>query len=353
MLAKKVSPLLAFSSKTRRETMRQKLSKKQTLIIVILVAIAVNAFFFCMAYPQTSKPESLHYARDFSAYYIGEWRLIHNPTKIYAVDPQLGDYPILPKPQIFKYAPSFLILLSPSLTLPYQDALIAFDLLQLALVPILAFFVYKIVRDKNLILGSVAAIIILIEPLPTPAINLPPPQLFHFWLFTLNPQSFTPGYYCAYLFANAHILQTVLVVGALYFGFSRKPFPSAMLFALSSFDPRAALLALPLLLWYNRQEIRRFIAVSITFVLATNLPFFFYYNIGYIFLSKEVNGNVISQLYAYDWIPLYSVAILTIIEAIPYVRIKVSSLHQETPVFNDAYKARPAVVCTEIVTNRD
>jgi len=75
-------------------------------------------------------------------------------------------------------------------------------------------------------------------------------------------------------------------------------------------------LALPLVLWYNRQKILQFITGTVTFLLATNLPFFFYYNIGFTFLQTEMNGSIISQMYPYDWIPLYAVVTLTIIEII-------------------------------------
>ncbi len=291
-------------------------NKKTLIISVILIAVALNAITFCCAYPETFKPESPTLARDFSAYYIGEWRLFNNPTKIYSGSPQPGDYQILPKPQTFKYTPSFLILFAPFLALSYQDALIAFDVVQLALIPALAFFVYKIVKDKNLAIAAIAAIIILIEPLPTPPIDQAALNLLHYRFFSLNPQSFSPSYYVGYVLANAHILQTILLVGALYFGFAKKPWLSALLFAFGSFDPRASLLALPLLLWYNRQKILQFITGTVTFLLATNLPFFFYYNIGFTFLQTEVNGSIISQMYPYDWIPLYAVVTLTIIEII-------------------------------------
>jgi hypothetical protein len=299
--------------------MRQKLSNKQTIILVILIAIALNIISFCFAYPETFKPESSTLARDFSAYYIGEWRLFHNPTTIYYGGTQPGDYQILPHPQTFKYTPSFLILFAPFLALSYQNALTAFDLVQLALIPALAFFVYKLVKDKNLVLGALAAVIILIEPLPTPSVNYPPAPLINLWIFSVNSQSFAPSYYCGYLFVNAHILQTVLLVGALYLGFVKKPWLSALLFTFGLLDPRAALVTLPLLLWYNRQEIRQFITATITFVLATNLPFFFYYGIGSAFLRTEMNGNVISQWYAYDWIPIYGVVTLTIVEIITVI----------------------------------
>ena len=299
--------------------MRQKLSNKQIIILVILIAVTLNIISFWRAFPEISKPESATLARDFSAYYTAGYRLLHNPTKIYFEGIQPGDYQILPQPQIFKYTPSFLILFVPFLALNYLSALTVFDVLQLALIPALAFFVYKLVKDKNLILGAIAAAIILIEPLPTPSVNYPPAPLTHIWIFSINSQSFAPAYYCGYVFVNAHILQTVLLVGALYLGFAKKPWLSALLFTFGLLDPRAAIAALPLLLWYNRQEIRQFIIATTAFVLATNLPFFFYFGIGSTFLRMEMNSNVILQSYAYDWIPIYGVVALTIVEIITVI----------------------------------
>ena len=278
--------------------------------------MALNAFTFCLAFPETFKPESGTWARDFSAYYIGEWRLFHNPTTIYWGGAQPGDYQILPSPQTFKYTPSFLILFAPFLALSYRNALTVFDIIQVALLPALAFFVYKIVKDKNLVFAAVAAVIVLIEPLPTPPLNQTALNLLQYRFFSLNAQSFSPSYYIGYLLANAHVLQTCILVGALYFGFTKKPWISALLFAIGSFDPRGALLALPLLLWYNRKQIRPFIIGAASFLAITNLPFFFYHDIGLTFLRSETSGTIISQMYPYDWLPLYAVAALTIIEII-------------------------------------
>ena len=110
-------------------------------------------------------------ARDFSAYYIGEWRLLHNPTKIFSGWTWPGDYQILPKAQTFKYTPSFLVFFAPFLSLKYQDSLLAFNFLQVALIPVLAYFVYNLVKDKNVALASVVAVILLLQPLPTPPLS--------------------------------------------------------------------------------------------------------------------------------------------------------------------------------------
>ena len=271
----------------------QSKNKKLILILVIIIALALNAFTFCLAYPETFKPMSPIYARDFSAYYIGEWRLLHNPSTIYIGGNQPGDYHISPNVQTFKYTPSFLIFFAPFINLSYQNALNVFDILQFVSIFALAFFVYKIVKNKNLLWGAIAAVIVLI--------------------------AFQPGYYWGYAQANAHIIQTSLIVGALYFGFSKKPWLSASLFAIAAFDPRGALLALPLLLWYNRQKLLKFGVGTVAFLAALNLPFFFYYNIGINFLQTEVNGDIVSQIYSYDLIPMIAVATLTILEVITII----------------------------------
>jgi hypothetical protein len=282
-------------------------SKKRKILTIIFIAVALNAFSFALGFPIAFQlPKSATFARDFSAYYIGEWRLFHNPTQIYngAIVPK--DYPILPRPQTFKYMPSFLVLFAPFLTLSYPNALAVFDILQFALIGVLAFFVYKLVKDKNLILASVVAIIVLIEPLPS--LSFSGPNL-NFLL-----QVFSPSYFSGYMLGNAHILQTILLVSALYFGYTKRPWLSALLFAFGAFDPRGALLALPLLIWYNRRSITKFAAGSAIFFAATNLPFFFYYGIGFTFMHAELSGNIPYQMYPYDWIPLYGIATLTIVE---------------------------------------
>jgi hypothetical protein len=297
--------------------MKIPLTKKTGFILVILLLVCINLSIFVYAYPQTFKPEAPTLARDFSAYYIGEWRLLHNPSQIYSPKAQPGDYQIQPQPQPFKYTPSFLILFAPFLSLSYQNALNAFDIVQALLIFALAFFVYKLVKDKNIFLGVAAAVIIIVEPiLVTPSASYSITGFFHYRMLSLHVQTFSPTYYCGYQLANAHILQTVLLVGALYFGYARKPWLSALLFTFGVFDPREALVALPLLLWYNRAALWKFIGGTAVFLAATNLPFFFYNGIGYAFLSTETKASIVSQVYLYDWIPLYAVAALGIAELV-------------------------------------
>jgi uncharacterized membrane protein (DUF485 family) len=71
-----------------------------------------------------------------------------------------------------------------------------------------------------------------------------------------------------------------------------------------------------LLLWYNRQVLRKFIAGCAVFLAVTNLPFFFYYDVGFTFFQSVLNAPVASQMYLYDWIPLHAIGALTIAELI-------------------------------------
>jgi hypothetical protein len=291
------------------------LSKKTATISIIALLVFLNFSIFVFAYPQTFKPESATLARDFSAYYIGGWRLLHNPTQIYSASIQPGDYQIQGQAQPFKYTPSFLILFSPFLVLNYQNALNAFDIIQFLLILPLAFFVYKLIKGKNLFGGIAAAVIVLVDPiLIAPSASYSITGFFHYRMLSLHVQTFSPSYYCGYILANAHVLQTVLLVGAVYFGFAKKPWLSALLFAFSVFDPRVALFALPLLLWYNRGSLVKFIGGSAVFLAATNLPFFLYNGIGFSFLSTELNTATVSHMYLYDWIPLYSIGALSVLE---------------------------------------
>ena len=108
----------------------------------------------------------------------------------------------------------------------------------------------------------------------------------------------------------------MLLVGAIYFGFSKKPLLSALFLTFGAFDPRIALVALPLLLWYNRKSLVKFVGGTAVLLAVTNLPFFLYSGIGESFVSLVLKGSVVSQMYLYEYIPLYSIGALTAIEVI-------------------------------------
>jgi hypothetical protein len=295
--------------------MKVPLNKKTAIIAVIVLALILNFIIFTKAYPETFKPQTETLARDFSAYYMGGWRLFNNPTQVYYDGSLPGDYPIIGTPQPFKYIPNFLIWFSPFLTLNYQNAINAFDIVMLLSMIPLAYFVFKLVKDKSLFLAAVAVLIVLVQPiLITPSIMYDDLNFLHYRMISLDVQTYSPSYLCGYTLANAHVLQTMLLVGAIYFGYSKKPLLSALFLTFGAFDPRIALVSLPLLLWYNRKSLVKFIGGTAVLLAATNLPFFLYSGIGESFVSLVLKGSVVSQMYLYEYIPLYSIAALTILE---------------------------------------
>jgi hypothetical protein len=74
------------------------------------------------------------------------------------------------------------------------------------------------------------------------------------------------------------------------------------------------LVAAPLLLWYNRASLPKFIGATALLLAVTNLPFFLYGGIGEAFLNSVFSGHVISQMYLYEYIPLYAIIALSILE---------------------------------------
>src|SRR5665647_3890920 len=103
--------------------------------------------------------------------------------------------------------------------------------------------------------------------------------------------------------ANARVIQTVFLIDALYFGCSKRPWLSAAFLAISVFDPRAFVLALPLIIWHNKQRIRHFLLEVAAFLAITNLPFFLQrYRI--LFRADTLKRNIASLMYEYDWICL-------------------------------------------------
>lgn len=292
--------------------MKIPLNKDTAIITIIAIAVILNFSIFAEAYPLTFSPQTPTLERDFSAYYIGAWRLFNNPTMVYYDGSLPGDYPLTGQPQPFKYIPNFFIISMPLLGLSYQNALNAFDIIQfLAIIP-LAFFVYKLVKEKNLFLAAAVSLIVLLQPiLISPSIQYNDLGFLHYRMLSLGIQTFSPSYLCGYTLANAHILQNMLLVGALYFGYSKKPWLSALFLTFGAFDPRIAIIAAPLLLWYNRGSLLKFVGGTAAFLVATNLPFFLYGGVGESFLKSVVSGSVVSQMYLYEYIPLYSILALT------------------------------------------
>lgn len=294
--------------------MRERL-RRTALLIVALVAIGLNVATFYSAYPQMFTTTATK-ARDFSAYYIGAWRLFNNPDKIYSGGFQKGDYPILPKPGTFRYAPSFLLMIAPFRVFNYQTAMIVFNFIQLFLLPAIALMIYRLLRDRNIAVVAAILVLVLLQPLPgldhilqTWRVNMLV-SIIKTQSVTNVKDTFSWSYYYNWIDGNAKVLTTFLMIACFYLGRLMRPYSSGFFLGLVAYDPRFALISLPLAIVYNRMALRSFVVASIGTLLASNF-LVLYHSIGLHFVVSTVNHP--TGFYAYTWIPFYAAIGLTIV----------------------------------------
>ncbi|MGA3192829.1 MAG: glycosyltransferase family 87 protein [Candidatus Bathyarchaeia archaeon] len=280
--------------------LKREARKKTTLLLIVIVAILFNLYTFIQAYPETFIVDSgccanQILAKDFSAYYTASWRLIHDPSNVYnqgAVND--GEPSIYPQPEPFKYLPSFLILASPLLFLSYQQALIAFDLIQLLLLPVMAFLIYELLKDRSVLAIAVVMIIALLQPSPVP----------HWGL--------SVSYYWQWAEGQDKVLNTTLLLLSFYLGQTRRPIMSGIVLGLGAFDPRFFLLSLPLFGLYNKLDLKKAGLSLIASLVLLNFPLLID-GIGSGFLKMVVQGGASTPLYYYALIPLLTLVSLIIL----------------------------------------
>ena len=224
------------------------LKPRQTKIIFIIgvaLLIALNLYTFIAAYPETYTPSpgittsGSILAKDFSAYYMGAWRLWHNPSQIYHFGALGGSEPvIMPHPEAYKYLPSFLMVVSPLLALDYQQALLAFDVVQFLMIPAMAYMLYKLLGSKHLAVTFAVMVIALLLPFPTANWGM------------------SPSYFWQWGEGQAKVAVTFLLLLSFYFGNKGKPYLSGIALAFGFFDVRFGLLAVPLFVMYNRKNLK-------------------------------------------------------------------------------------------------
>ncbi len=268
------------------------------------VLLALNFLTLVAAYPETFEVDSgccapnVALAKDFSAYYTAAWRLFYDPTQVYTHGlVNDGGYQTLPQPEGYKYLPSFLLMTSPLLLIPYQSALLAFDAFQFLLLPLIALLLYELIKDRRLEIMIPAAIAILLVPLPLPA-----PQ----WTISIS-------YYWQWAEGQSKVLDTFLILSALYLAKSNRTRSAGVALAFAAFDPRFALLAIPLFITYsNSKTVRRSLAyASLTFLLI-NAPLL-YPAMGLGFIEMVFTSGLPTPPYYYTFIPILTLSALMLI----------------------------------------
>ena len=274
--------------------------RKLLIALAFAVMILLNLVTFVAAFPQIAGVESGYAvgtaaARDFSAFYVGAWRLLNDPSKVYAWGylPD-GELHVFPVQEQYKYLPSFLLIVSPLLLLSYQQAIIAFDLIQFLLLPLVAFLVYCLTREKGTTAVLLVGAIALLLPFPAPGWSLSVP---YFWQWKEG---------------QSKVVETLFLLLSLYFGRRGRSLPSGAFLGLSFFDPRFALVALPLFYAWNREKLRSAVVALLLTLLVTNLPLL-WPGTGAGFVEMVFTTGLTSILYPYALIPLLTVVALTVL----------------------------------------
>lgn len=272
--------------------------RKRVLFAVMFGLILLNLVTFLEAYPQVANVQgeccaNKTISKDFSVYYVGVYRLLNDPSQVYTrgfiPDGEIHVYPVQGQ---YKYLPSFLLLISPLLLLSYQQAIISFDVLQFLLLPLMGLLVYLLVRDKGIWAALLVAVIVLLLPSPAPGWGLSIP---YFWQWKEG---------------QAKVLETFLLLLSFYSGRKGRPALSGALLGLTFYDPRFAVVAIPLFATCNRTKIRT-ASISLGATLfVSNLPLLFF-GMGAGFVGMVFTTGLSTMFYPYALIPLLTVVSLT------------------------------------------
>jgi hypothetical protein len=267
------------------------LSRKALLAITIAWLILLNGITFVVAYPETLAIDggccsSQPLAKDFSAYYVGAWRLLNDPSQVYTKGAVNDGGPLIPPaPESYKYMPSFLLLVWPLLLGGYQEAFLAFDLVQFLLLPLIAFLLYWLLKGESAVVVAFVMVLVLLQPSPLP----------HWGL--------SVSYYWQWAEGQAKVLETLLLVLSFYLARSGRPRVSGAVFALAAFDPRFAALGIPLFLLFNRRRLATSSLAACASLVLLNIPLL-YPPVGAGFVGMILTTGVSTPLYYYSLIPL-------------------------------------------------
>src|SRR5487761_227319 len=305
---------------------------KAFFVILAVFLIFLNFLTLLNALPATSgsyiscnkSTGCIRYSRDFSAYYQAALRLINNPSSVYQKANNLtGSYHASPSPQNYRYSPYFLLFMIPFLAFDYQTALVALDAIQFALLVPIAFLLFKILSQLSsieigpgsptrsnhgtrhsrfvaqlpLLLSTFVFVCALLQPFPYSKAT------YEFWSWS---------YFWVWAEGQPRVLQTFFLVLSFYLILRRSRF-SGVALALSSFDPRITLMALPLAAYlaWKVKSLRKTVISSVVSIFVLYLPAFAYANLGIQFLQSVFEFDPFN-LFVYVWVPILTIASLSV-----------------------------------------
>lgn len=157
----------------------------------------------------------------------------------------------------------------------------------------MALLLYRLLSKKSLAVILLVAVIVFI-PFPLPHWG---PIATYYWQWAEG---------------QAKVFETFLFLLAFYLGSRSKSVLSGITFGFAAFDPRFALLALPLFLFYNRSSIKAAVGTGVGTLLLSNV-WLFYPATGAGFINMVFTDGANATLYAYAYIPLFTLVALIVV----------------------------------------
>ena len=273
---------------------------KKSILALIVGLLSLNMLTFLPAYSQIANLDSgccsnHPLAKDFSGVYIGAWRLFHNPAAVYIHgNVSDGEPQIYPQPEQYKYLPSYLLLVSPVLLLSYQESIRVYDIFQFLLLPLVGLLVYQLAKEKGWATTVIAEVLVLLLPAAAPG-----------WGFSVS-------YFWQWKEGQSKVIETLLLTGSFYLGTKGRPVWSGFILGIAFFDPRFALVAIPLFLAYNAAKASLAVKTVVATLVLSNLVLL-YPGLGISFLEMIFSTGITTALYPYAIIPLAEVVFLTFV----------------------------------------
>ena len=303
-------------------------SKKLVIFAALTLFILLNLRIFLSAYHimiDGAVPGN-NFALDFGSSYMAAWRLLHDPSQLYAHGIVPGEYSLGTSPTQFKYLPYFSLFIIPFLVFDYIPALVSWNIFQFLLLPIIGIMLYRCLKDMNVIVILATMWIVLLQPLPYPG------HPFH-----LQQLYFSQSYYFQWTEGQSKVFLTFLIVASYYFAKNHKPYLAGLLYGLAFYDPRFGLYSIPLFLLINRNQYRKFSVASLATLLVGS-SILFYDGLAAAFVNMVEISGIRTHFFQYTWIPFYAIGVLTIIEAAFFLhafRLKRNSVKlQSSPNLN-------------------
>ena len=220
--------------------------------------------------------------------------MLHKPSQIFNTASLNDGEPVIHPPLTpFKYLPSFLIIVSPLLTLNYQQALTVFDVVQFLFLPIMAYMLYNLLGNKHPIIGPLVMVIALLLPLP------------------IGSWGLFPSYYWQWGEGQAKVFLTFLLLLSFYLGIKGRPVLSGVALALGFFDVRFGLLAIPLFVMYNRKNLKVAAASAIGLLAVSNV-ILLYPGMSGGFVTMVFGSGITTPIYYYALIPFLTLMALIV-----------------------------------------